>query len=328
MASTFNTFSMSAQNTVNCAALTQGVNLNLTQGGTAPFSIQWSNGMTNDTISGLSPGTYSVLVRDSNQCVASYMTTFEAVTPIVLNETITHPLCYGEATGSITMQVNGGAPPYSPLWNTGETTTNISELNSGTYFVIFSDQRGCSGAEIYQLTDPTEFMVNLQETDIFYSSGGTIDLTVSGGTPPYVYDWSNGSTNQDQSGLDPGFYEVIVHDANGCELSLNTEVQIAHPYGPIDTPAQLGSATSVSGLVEGGGVQDFSYYYDNEKHEIDVSWKNGGSIEVLDLNGKLIYSDLHLSVKGNHRIFMDAVGTYVVRLRNERAVREIKLLVY
>jgi hypothetical protein len=328
MASTFNTFSMSAQNTVNCAALTQGVNLNLAQGGTAPFSILWSNGMTNDTISGLSPGTYSVVVRDSNHCVASYMTTFEAMTPIVLTEAITHPLCYGEATGNISMQVNGGSPPYSPLWNTGETSTNISGLSAGTYFVIFSDQLGCSSAEIYQLTDPVLFEANLQETDIFYSAGGTIDLTVSGGTPPYVYDWSNGTTVQDQAGLTPGFYEVIIHDANGCELSLNTEVQIAHPYGPIDSPAEFGSATSVSGLGEGGEIPDFSCYYNNEKHEIHFSWVNGGSVEVLDLNGKLIYSDIHLSFKGDHRILMDAVGTYLVRFRNERGMKEFKLLVY
>jgi hypothetical protein len=239
MARTFNTFSMSAQNTVNCAALTQGVILNLSQGGTAPFSILWSNGQTNDTISGLAPGTYSVIVRDSNDCVASYTTTFVAMTPITLNETVTDPLCTGQSSGSINMQVTGGNPPYSALWNMGETTTNLEDVSAGTYFVIFSDQQGCSGAEIYQLTDPPLLEAQMQTVDVFFSSGGIIDLSVTGGVPPYNYDWSNGSVNQDQAGLDPGFYEVLIKDVNGCELSLNTNIYRASPFGPNDQPNEM-----------------------------------------------------------------------------------------
>lgn len=328
MASTFNTFSMSAQNTVNCSALTQGVNLNLTQGGTAPFSILWSNGQTNDTITGLGPGTYSVLVRDSNRCVASYMTTFTAMTPIVLSETITNPLCFGESTGSVNMEVTGGLPPYSPLWNTGETTQNIAGLNAGTYFVIFSDQRGCSGAEIYQLTDPPLLEANLQSTDIFYTSGGTIDLSVTGGTPPYSYTWSNNTSTQDQAGLTPGFYEVIIHDAKQCELSLNATINQATPYGPFDQPFQLGDTSVLASLVAKDLSQDFNCYFNPETREVEVAWEQGGSMEVLDMNGKMVFSESKLAQSGESRLYMHSAGTYLVRLRNVRGLREFKVMVY
>ena len=328
MASTFNTFSMSAQNTVNCAELTQGVTLNLTQGGTAPFSILWSNGQTNDTISGLNPGTYTVIVRDSNHCVASYMTTFEAMTPIVLNETITNPLCHDQASGSITMQVSGGLPPYNPLWNTGETSADISGLNAGTFFVIFSDQRGCSGAEIYQLSNPPLLEANLQETDIFYSSGGTIDLAVTGGIQPYTYEWSNGTTTQDQIDLNPGFYEVIIHDANNCELSLNAEVNYANPYGPNDQPVELTSTSEITGVMEAQAHPDFDFYYDPEVQEIILSWEQGGTIELWDMNGKSLFSRSQLTGSGIEHISVHTSGTYLLRVRNHRGIREIKLMVF
>ena len=255
------------------------------------------------------------------------MTTFEAMTPIVLNETLTNPLCHDQASGSITMQVTGGLPPYQPLWNTGETTTDISGLIEGTYFVIFSDQRGCSGAEIYQLSDPPLLEANLQKTDIFYSAGGAIDLTVTGGIQPYTYEWSNGVTTQDLSGLSPGFYEVIIHDANNCELSLNTQVSVASPYDPNDQPAQMENSFELSGISENQIASDFNCYYDTESMEIVLSWNEAGTASVWDMNGKMLYSQPKLPESGISHIRIELPGMYLVRLSNHNGVRDIKLVV-
>ncbi len=280
MASTFNTFNMGATKTIDCSNMSQGISLSFNQGGIAPYSILWSNGSTASALTNLSPGTYSVIVRDSAGCVSAYSAQINTVPPIFLNEQLHDPLCYAAPTGEITLNVTGGQGDYNYLWNTGETSSNIQGLISGVYFVIVSDSAGCSGAEIYELQEPTQLVVDLQKTDIFYSAGGSIDLTISGGTSPYSYLWSNGASTQDLNNLTTGFYEVIVLDANGCELSLNTTVELASPFDELNQPAELLSSAEQVGLSNAQTLdQDITIKYNPATQKMNLSWTFDGVVK-------------------------------------------------
>ena len=316
MASTFNTFSMGASKTIDCSNMSQGISLNLNQGGIAPYSIHWSNGSTATALTNLNSGTYSVIVRDSAGCVSAYSAQISTVAPIFLNEQLHDPLCFGAPNGEITLSVTGGQGNYNYLWNTGETTPGIQGLIPGVYFVIVSDSAGCSGAEIYELYEPTQLVVDLQKTDIFYSAGGSIDLTVSGGTAPYSYLWSNGASTQDLNNLLTGFYEVIVLDAHGCELSLNTAIALASPFDEMNEPAELLSAAEQVGLSNAQTLdQDITIKYNPATQKMNLSWTFDGvvNLSLFNLNGQLVHEFKQFSGK-NLELDNFAKGEYLFRL--------------
>lgn len=308
MASTFNTFLMSAQNTADCGNLTQGVSLNLTLDGTPPFSVLWNNGMTNDTISGLEAGTYSVLVKDSMGCVASYQTTFEALTPITINEVITQTQCFESNNGSVLINPTGGSPPYSAIWNTGESSFTLDGISVGSYFIIVTDNNGCSNVEFYEFTQPPPLYGTIVSTNVFPLFGGALDLSVFGGEPPYSYSWSNGNTSQDQSGLPVGFYEVLVTDNRNCTTSLNASIT--------DTPV-LDSNNQVQNFanIEFIGPNKFNCYAKGGEGAIYVEWElnEPSNLEIVDGFGRQIYVATLSSTKSELVLNIPSSGAYFVR---------------
>ena len=114
-----------------------------TQGGAAPYTYLWSNLSTSQSISNLMPGCYSVTVTDNNQCqkVATY-----CVTPggcnmqVAVSGTNSSTNSIYSGTGTATANVTGGNGPYDYLWNTGASTSSISNLAIGTYAVLVTEQ--------------------------------------------------------------------------------------------------------------------------------------------------------------------------------------------
>ena len=136
-------------------------------------------------------------------------------------------LCYGNATGSIDVSVSGGTSPYTYAWSNNAVTQDLSNVSSGTYTVVVTDSSGCTDTVLTTITQPqapltlTSTQVNVGCTG---NATGSIDLSVSGGTAGYTYEWSTGQTTQDASGLVVGSYEVIVTDANGCKDSITRTI--------------------------------------------------------------------------------------------------------
>jgi len=208
---------------VNCFGGTDG-NIDLTvSGGTTPYSYDWSTGAVTEDITGLSAGTFTVTVTDDNSCVINETVNINAPdAALVTTLTGTDILCFGYSNGSILQLTSGGTPPYSYLWNTGQTTSDLSGLHSGVYTVTVSDANDCNiigSIEIFDLT--TQIVITASITDLvcFGVGTGAIDASVTGGTPGYTYHWSNGSTNQDIGGLLAGMYTLTVTDNNNCVQS-------------------------------------------------------------------------------------------------------------
>ncbi|MCX6258725.1 MAG: SprB repeat-containing protein, partial [Bacteroidia bacterium] len=118
---------------------------------------------------------------------------------------------YGGTNGSANLTVSGGTTPYTYHWSNNATTQNISGLIAGTYIVTVTDANNCNSTSSIIITQPsysgTLSLSGITTNNVCYGAcTGSIDITVSGGTTPYSYIWSNGPTTQDLTGLCAGTY--------------------------------------------------------------------------------------------------------------------------
>lgn len=154
-------------------------------------------------------------------------------------ENVEEATCYGE--GSITVDYTGGVAPISYDWSNGATTPTISNLGAGLYSVTLTDAGGkwvvMEDIEVEGATSPLDVQQALIEEPLCNgSSEGGIDLEMEGGTPGYLYDWSNGSSSEDLVNAPAGIYSVVVTDNNGC--TFEEEFTIGEP-DEIEAAAEL-----------------------------------------------------------------------------------------
>lgn len=142
--------------------------------------------------------------------------------------------CFGGADGEAWVEVQGGTAPYSYLWSTGATSDHLSGLPAGEYQVTVSDAGGCTQVATALVTQPPQLVIDA-DTIIDATSGqqdGAIQVTVSGGTPPFLFIWlgPGGVTfdTEDISGLAPGSYMLEVSDQHGCTVVDSFVVDISN----------------------------------------------------------------------------------------------------
>lgn len=134
--------------------------------------------------------------------------------------------CNGALDGEASVSVSGGLPPFLADWSNGGTSGSITD-GAGTYSVIITDNANCKDTAAVTITEPTALALSVTTTNEISGSDGSIDLTVTGGTPPYTYLWSTTETTEDISGLTGGVYNVMVTDTNGCVDSLDVTINSA-----------------------------------------------------------------------------------------------------
>jgi len=273
---------------------TGSIDLTVT-GGTVPYTYNWSNSSTTEDISGLAAGTYTVTVTDQNGCTTSTSATItQPASGLSASTTQINVLCFGNATGSIDLTVTGGTVPYTYNWSNSATTEDISNLAAETYTVTVTDQNGCTTSTSATITQPAAGL-SASTTQInvlcFGNATGSIDLTVTGGTVPYTYNWSNSSTTEDISGLAAGTYTVTVTDQNGCTTSTSATItQPSAGLSPSTTQINVlcfGNATGSIDLTVTGGTVPYTYNWSNSATTQDISGLTAGTytVTVTDQNG-------------------------------------------
>ena len=202
--------------------------------GTPPYTYLWNTSATGSTITGLTAGIYSVDVTDSYGCVSTKSATVSNVSPVGLGTfTAIQPTCFS-ADGTLTIQITGGTAPYYYSASTGDitvqypTTWSLSGLSPGVYSIQVTDAALCTFVAGTTLTSPNGITsVNISTQGSTCSgNGGSITISVNGGTSPYIYtliypngnvlNVANNQTNQLFPGLSSGTYTVSVQDASGC----------------------------------------------------------------------------------------------------------------
>ena len=196
-------------------------------GGSPPYSFAWNNTETTEDIDQLQAGTYTVTVTDANGCWTSVSETVNEPDALAVVSTILDITCYGQEDGAIRVIPSGGIPAYNCNWSTGEITAKIGNLGPGNYLLTLTDANGCLLEQEYVIREPDSLWAALTSPanpvgyNISYYGGndGSIDLAVNGGTAPYTYIWSNGSTAQNLEELSAGHYTVMITDNNGCKYA-------------------------------------------------------------------------------------------------------------
>jgi len=280
---------------VTCNGASNGGATSSATGGTSPYSYSWSNSATTASISGVTAGTYTIIITDANGCTATSSSTITEPTALVVTlVTQTNSLCNGDNTGSATSLATGGTAPYTYLWSNSATTAAITGIAAGSYTVTATDANGCTDSISVVITEPTALTLSSAFSNVSCNGvlDGSIDLTVSGGTTPYGYLWSNTATTEDLSSIAAGIYTVIVTDANGC---LATETIVVSEPAPltvtttvVDANCEGGNDGSITANVT-GGTTGYTYLWNDPANQTTISASNleegPYSVDVTDANG-------------------------------------------
>ncbi|HKK11875.1 MAG TPA: T9SS type B sorting domain-containing protein, partial [Flavobacteriaceae bacterium] len=262
-------------------------------GGTTPYEYELVNNTTSTTVQSfgannnfenLSAGDYTVTIRDANGCTSLASQTLTQPVPINASITAnpTNLLCYGDATGSVSaINVTGGQGSYQYILNfedgstAGPQVSNMFDnLVAGTYSITVIDGLGCDfTTPTVTITEPSPVTASLvQLNGLTCFNDGSLELSASGGTPPYQYSTDGVSYSGSFTAsvtiapVSAGVYQYYVRDANGCEASVSNQVSIdaVQPLAlNIDTSNAVinctGDATAIIRAEATGGLGNYMY---------------------------------------------------------------------
>ena len=173
------TFSFNTIITPATAGSSNGM-INLTViGGIPPYTYSWSNGETTEDINSLSPGTYTVTATDANNCTGTSTFDVPGCAAITFDFGVSLPSTPGTADGSIDVTLAGGTPPFTYSWNNGETSEDISAIDTGLYCLTVTDAENCTQTECVDVdvVGIDDFSEILESVTLFPNPAST-DLTV------------------------------------------------------------------------------------------------------------------------------------------------------
>lgn len=246
---------------VNCNGGSDGSIIVNTNGGTQPFTYLWSNGQTNSTCTALNAGTYTVTVTDVNGCsvIGSAQVTEPQALSISLNSTSSG--CVGQNFGSASALVSGGTQPYSFLWNTGNTTFQITNLAPGNYTVTITDQNSCTimaNTTINELFTPTVNINASPSTTVCEGTPVTLSTVTTGSV---TYNWNTTESTSNIIVYTDGNYNVTVSEVNGCTATDQIAITVdQNPDATITGPA---SSCATGQLYQVPACSGCSYFWSN-----------------------------------------------------------------
>jgi gliding motility-associated-like protein len=233
--STSSSVSVDGSYNINCEGGTGSIDVTVTGGSTGNYNFTWSTADGSGIMAGqedqntLGAGSYHLSVVDLNGCSASADVTLSEPQALTMELIPSHITCQasGFDNGAMNLNVSGGIQPYSYLWSTGEMTQDISGLTEGYYSVAVTDANGCRKIDSARvnLPPPLSFDKILSDYNGFNIScfgrtDGSIQITPSSGTPPYVYSWQGPdgftSSANSLSDLGSGRYILLIADSNFC----------------------------------------------------------------------------------------------------------------
>lgn len=276
-------------------------------GGATPLQFAWSNGATTRDIAGLSGGTYSLTITESNGCTLD--TSFALGSgELALELDIDDIRCFGDANGQVTALASGGVAPYSYTWSVaGQTGMSISALGPGSYSVTVTDADGTNQSASGTVAEPEQLQVTVNTTPSPNNIEGTATAVVSGGTAPYSYAWTdaNRSTTRVVIGLPQGNIRVLVNDSNNCQAAADANIgesdRECYTAVPVMSP-------------NGDGRNDF----------LNIACAMGleNELEVYDRHGQLVFEATNYAndwsgIDLNGDQLPDGAYYWVIRVRKD-----------
>jgi gliding motility-associated-like protein len=268
MVRNFQTY-FSAYNTT-CPYSQDGRIVSTTTGGIPPYQYSWSTTpiQTTSVATGLAPGLYTLIVKDSAGCQRNYRIIINPGPPVVTWNTITPLSCAGLSDAAITMNQPNFTPLFTYVWNTqpAQTSRTITGLSANTYTVWVKDNRGCTTTVVIPIHNPPRLGVNVSATPVscFGMSNGTASGVPVNHPALYSVTWNLQPPRPNVlfvNNLSPGTYTVSITSRTGC-TGLDT-FTILEPQ-PVQINSQSTSPTcfSFNGTIQtsaSGGTPGYTY---------------------------------------------------------------------
>jgi len=228
--------------------------------GSIPTTYLWSSSDTTAQITNLSIGTYICTVYDTSGCYATDSITITEPSAINTLENTTNVLCNNEINGTVSLMISGGNYPYSSNWGTADTTA----LAVGIYNYSITDNNGCTYSDSVNISEPSAIINSYTSINANCNGNntGSIDISLSGGIPPFTFLWNNGDTTEDLTNISAGQYIVNITDVNNC--TLNDTINISEPdllyANYTQTNVTCNGGIDGSAIVNFfGGVTDYTF---------------------------------------------------------------------
>jgi gliding motility-associated-like protein len=275
------------QTNINCSGLCTGVAKPVISGGKPGYTYVWSGpgagftgtGQGTATASALCAGTYSVTVTDANNCPVTVPPFTITDNPLLtVTSTATTTTGCGVSTGMDSVTTGGGVPGYTYTWvgpgavgftGSGQGTPKVTNLAAGTYTCTVKDSKGCTQSTVTTINTAngpvlTALPTNIPALVCNAACIGKAGVSVTGGTAPFVYAWTNTASTVDSAfNLCAGTYVCTVTDKNSCKSTQS--FTITQPTvissAPTSTSATCGGANGSASVNASGGTPGPGYTY-------------------------------------------------------------------
>ncbi len=241
---------------------------------------------TTTSITGLFQGSYDLTVTNSDGSCPFIASSFVDQPTQLVNTIISDSTnCNGLNDGLASVNVSGGTSPYIYSWSNGQTSISISGLTANNYSVTIIDNNLCSDIASVTIYDPSPVLITVSPTNVNCNgqSSGQIAMAVQGGTSPYTYQWNNGSTNQNISGLLSGIYIVTVADDNLCQGIMNTTITepsaLSVSFGLVSITCN-GGTNGEANATALGGASGYTYLWENGETSSNNTGLSGGITNI------------------------------------------------
>ena len=296
-------------------------------GGTPPFFIQWSNGARTNNIQNLGAGTYTYTVSDAFNCtVSSSVNVLQPDQISITAEELIPVSCFSGNDGAINVTVTGGDNNYTFSWRDEDDqpiadSEDLSELSVGLYSLTVNDGNGCIGQATFTINQPEPIrttQVLLIDPACPKATDGSIELEVTGGTPPYNFSWAddeNADSNKRQN-LAAGNYQLTITDDNGC--SLTRGYTLTDPQGleianeTITQPSCFNSNDGAISPVVIGGATPYAFQWSSGQTDADIDQLPAGeyTVTVTDALGCMVSKSYTLN--NPDELFITGISDFVL----------------
>jgi hypothetical protein len=270
------TSSIVSQTNVACNGGSNGAATITASGGTGTLTYNWTPGNpTGDgtvSVSGLNATQiWTCTITDANTCTHTQTVNITQPTAIVVTPiSQTNVACFGGSNGAAQVSASGGTGTLTYNWTPGnppgDGTGSVTGLTAQVYTVTVTDANSCTATRTFNITQPASPVSGttvVTNVSCFGGSNGAINLTPTGGTPGYTYNWlPSGPTTQNRTGLAAGTYSVQITDANGCTGTVTATV--TQPTSPVSgttvvtNVACFGGNTGAINLTPTGGTGPYT----------------------------------------------------------------------
>ena len=274
-----------------CGQADGSINISVS-GSPAPYDYIWSNAITDEDLSAVLSGSYTVTVTAANGCSStqSFTVPENIFSPAIASSLLPATSCVTN-NGAIDLTISP-AGSYTFIWSNAAMTEDLINLPTGTYTVTVSAGGACTSTAALTVTSniPSPALSQTAVAAFCGLADGSIDLSVTGSPAPYNFIWSNAATDEDLVAIAAGNYTVTVTAANGCTATQSVTV----PDNAF-TPAIASTLSPATSCVVNNGAIDLSI---NPAGTYTYIWSNGTLTEDLANIAAGIYT-VTVSAGGN-----------------------------